>query len=107
VLIASENPVASDWRDHRSYAYDMLDVYPSDADIWARLNTATVERAGFGLDLDHLNDALKRVNEQFSREGLPEPAIAWLSGLRKYIAEQQREYGNYFGTNGRLGAVLC
>jgi len=85
------------------FAYSIIELYPSDPEIGMRLNTATVERAGFGSDLDHLNDALKRVNEQLAVEGLPARAGAWLRGLRNYIAEQQREYGRYFGTHEFLG----
>ena len=85
------------------FAYALLDAYPSDADIRMRLNTATAERAGFGSDLDHLNNALKRVNEQLRSEGLSEPATSWVRELRDYIIEQQREYGRYFGSHEFLG----
>lgn len=84
-------------------AYSIIELYPSDSEIGMRLQTATVERAGFGSDLDHLNDALKRVKEQLAVEGLPIHASTWLNGLQNYIAEQQREYGKYFGTHEFLG----
>jgi hypothetical protein len=85
------------------FAYALLHLYPSDADIRTRLNTATVARAGFGSDLDDLNHALKRVSEELANDGLSERAASWLGELRDYISEQQREYGRYFGSHEFLG----
>ena len=85
------------------FAYALLDIYPSDSEIRIRLNAATVERAPFGSDLDRLNHALKRVNEELGTESSSERAANWLRELRDYIIEQQREYGRYFGSHEFLG----
>lgn len=85
------------------FAYSIIEFYASDAEILVRPQTAVVERAGFGSDFDHLNDALKRVNEQLAVEDLPAHVSTWLRGLQSYIVEQKREFGRYFGTEEFLG----
>ena len=85
------------------FAYALLDIYPSDSEIRMQLNAATVERAPFGSDLDRLNHALKRVNEELDNKGLSECAATWLRELRDYIIEQHQEYRRYFGSHDFLG----
>ena len=82
-----------------TFASDLLQLYPDDAEIQSALSSAVLEKTGFGSVFNHLAEAETFVEDQLSTNHVPPPVRRWLQSLANLIKQRRVEERSFWRTD--------
>jgi hypothetical protein len=80
------------------FASRLLDLYPNNERIRGSLNSAVIEKTGFGSEFNHLSDADAFLKEHLANDALSPTVKQWLRSLEGVVSVKRQEARRFFDT---------